>query len=371
MKKILIVLGTRPEAIKMAPLIKEFARYPLDFNCKVCSTGQHREMLNQVLDFFEITPDYHLDLMRPNQSLDTLFCAIMQNIKYVYETFKPDMVFVHGDTTTSTAAALCAYLNHIEVAHIEAGLRTWNKWSPFPEEMNRQLTARLSDIHYAPTKRAKENLLREGVNVNDIIITGNTVIDALNNSIQKIEQDGYMNGEIDSLSSLLLDKEMVLVTGHRRENFGEGFINICNALCEIALERSDIEIIYPVHLNPNVRKPVQELLSGIKNIRLIEPVSYPTFVWLMNRSKLVITDSGGIQEEAPSLGKPVLVMRDNTERPEALEAGTALLVGSDTKRIVCEALDLLSNPKRYSEMSHIQNPYGRGDACYKIVKSLL
>lgn len=370
MKKILIVFGTRPEAIKMAPLVKELLHASDYFETKVCVTAQHREMLDQVLDFFEIDPDYDLDLMKTDQTLNCLWADILTKIKPVLDDFKPDWVLVHGDTATSTAAALAAFFSGNKVGHVEAGLRTWNKWSPFPEEMNRQLTGRLADFHFAPTEIAKQNLIKEGVSEDRITVTGNTVIDALFQSVKKISTN-YSNEEITRLN-LILDtsKEIILVTGHRRENFGEGFINICEALKVIAEKADNVQIIYPVHLNPNVQKPVQELLSNVANIHLITPLSYPTFVWLMNKSKLIITDSGGVQEEAPSLGKPVLVMRKTTERPEAVDAGTVILVGTNRVKIVSEAMDLLNNAQRYKLMSERHNPYGDGKACKRIINSL-
>ncbi len=367
MKKILIVFGTRPEAIKMAPLVKAFQKAP-NLTVKVCVTAQHREMLDQVLHFFEIIPDYDLDLMKPNQNLFTITSEVLLHMKGVLEDFNPDYVFVHGDTTTTMSTALASYYHGAKVCHVEAGLRTYDKWSPFPEEMNRQIAGRIADLHFAPTATSQNNLLGEGVGQQNIVVTGNTVIDALFESVNRVKelQD---NPEINHLKSIIKQgKKIVLVTGHRRENFGEGFLNICHALNEISSSDPDVQIIYPVHLNPNVQKPVKEVLGGNKNIDLIAPLSYPAFVWLMDRSDLIITDSGGVQEEAPSLGKPVLVMRNTTERPEAVEAGTVLLVGTNRKVIVEEALDLLSNPERYQKMSHLHNPYGDGHACEKIVE---
>lgn len=372
MKKIMLVFGTRPEAIKMAPLIKEFEKYKDDFEVRVCVTAQHRQMLDQVLVFFEIRPDYDLDLMKPNQSLHSVTADILMGLKPILENFKPDYVLVHGDTATSTAAAMAAYFSGCKVGHVEAGLRTWNKWAPFPEEMNRQLTGRLADIHFAPTRQSRQNLLKENVREERIVITGNTVIDALHYSVKRVNNQGYTNEEIERVKQIIdSDKDLILVTGHRRENFGQGFVNICNALKKIAEIRPNIQVIYPVHLNPNVQEPVRQILSGVKNISLISPLSYPSFVWLMNVSKIIITDSGGVQEEAPSLGKPVLVMRDATERPEAVEAGTVILVGTDENLIVTETLRLLDNPARYHAMSRIENPYGDGKACGRIVNALL
>ena len=365
-KKNLIIFGTRPEAIKMAPLVKEFNKSD-DFETKVCVTAQHREMLDQVLDFFEIIPDYDLDLMKPNQNLFSLTADIITELKPILEDFKPDYVYVHGDTSTSTIAGLAAFYQGAKVCHVEAGLRTHNKWSPFPEEMNRQLTGRIADYHFAPTQQSFDNLVNENIKSENIIITGNTVIDALIDSSERVKS--VVNSEIEYLKTILdTNKKLILVTGHRRENHGQGFINICEALKEIALENNDVQIIYPVHLNPNVQKPVNEMLSNIDNIILIDPLAYPAFVWLMTQSYMIITDSGGVQEEAPSLGKPVLVMRDTTERPEAVEAGTVILVGTDKVKIVIEANDLINNYERYKLMSGLHNPYGDGKACERIVK---
>ena len=372
MKKILLVFGTRPEAIKMAPLAKEFVKHNDKIDSRVCVTAQHRQMLDQVLDFFEIKPDYDLNLMRPNQSLNSLTADILMNLKPILEDFNPDYVLVHGDTATSMAAALAAYFAQCKVGHVEAGLRTWNKWAPFPEEMNRQITGRLADIHFAPTTQAKKNLLNEGVKVETIIVTGNTVIDALQDGIHKINVEGYTNEEIEKVKEVVdPSKKLILITGHRRENFGQGFVNICMALKEIAQQRADVQIIYPVHLNPNVQNVVHEVLDGITNISLISPLSYPSFIWIMDKAKLIITDSGGIQEEAPALGKPVLVMRETTERPEAVEAGTVILVGTNVDKIVTETLDLLDNDQRYQTMSDIKNPYGDGKACERIINALI
>lgn len=370
MKRILLVFGTRPEAIKMAPLVKEFLRNKDIFDTKVCVTAQHRQMLDQVLDFFDITPDYDLNLMKPNQTLNLLWADILIEMKPILEEWKPDWVLVHGDTATSTAVALAAYFSGCKVGHVEAGLRTFNKWSPFPEEMNRQITGRLADIHFSPTKQSESNLIREGIDIKDIVVTGNTVIDALLDSVETLNS-GYTNSEIESLKNIIdSSKRQILVTGHRRENFGQGFINICEALKDIAIRCADVQIIYPVHLNPNVQKPVNDILSDVPNIHLISPLSYPSFVWLMNISELIITDSGGVQEEAPSLGKPVLVMRDTTERPEAIDAGTVVLVGTDREKIVNETLDLMNNKLRYNAMSELHNPYGDGHACERVVKAL-
>ncbi|WP_426790096.1 non-hydrolyzing UDP-N-acetylglucosamine 2-epimerase [Sphingobacterium sp. WOUb80] len=363
--KNLIVFGTRPEAIKMAPLVKEFQK-DNSFETKVCVTAQHREMLDQVLEFFDIKPDYDLNLMKPNQNLYSLTADIITEMKVVLEDFKPDYVYVHGDTTTTMASSIAAFYAGAQVCHVEAGLRTHNKRSPFPEEINRQVAGRICDFHFAPTEASRQNLLRENIQDSDILVTGNTVIDALFESSNRVKD--LDNNEINRLKELVdPTRKLILVTGHRRENHGQGFINICQALKEIALSNTDVQIIYPVHLNPNVKKPVYEILSEVNNIHLIEPLAYPAFVWLMNESYLIITDSGGVQEEAPSLGKPVLVMRDTTERPEAVDAGTVILVGTDTEKIVKEAQDLLSNVGRYQQMSGLHNPYGDGKACERIV----
>lgn len=364
-KKNLIIFGTRPEAIKMAPLVKAFLN-DTAFETKVCVTAQHREMLDQVLDFFEIKPDYDLDLMKPGQSLNLLTARIFSKLTPVLEDFKPDFVYVHGDTTTSMAAAIAGFYAQAKVCHVEAGLRTFNKQSPFPEEMNRCVTGSVADFHFAPTSTSKNNLLKESVSEKTILITGNTVIDALEISIEKLQT--YKSEELELLKNTIdLTKRTILVTGHRRENHGQGFINICSALKRIAENNSDIEIVYPVHLNPKVLKPVHDILDGIKNIKLIKPLSYPSFVWLMNQSEIIITDSGGVQEEAPSLGKPVLVMRDTTERPEAVGAGTVILVGTDEDKIVLEAEKLLNNKEAYRKMSKLHNPYGDGKASARIV----
>ena len=369
MKKILIVFGTRPEAIKMAPLIKAFNKQNEDFETRVCVTAQHREMLDQVLDFFEILPYYDLDLMKPNQNLYTLTSDIILGLKPILEDFNPDFVFVHGDTSTTMAASIATFYSGAKVCHVEAGLRTHNKHSPFPEEMNRQVTGRIADIHFAPTITSKENLLIENIPETSILITGNTVIDALLQSSEIV--DSLENEEIEFLKSTIdFTKKIILVTGHRRENHGDGFINICAALKEIAIVNPEVQIIYPVHLNPNVKGPVYEILGAISNIKLINPLGYPAFVWLMNQSYLIITDSGGVQEEAPSLGKPVLVLRDTTERPEAVEAGTVILVGTNKDKIVSECLYLLNNKERYEQMSALHNPYGDGEACERIVKHI-
>ena len=366
MKKNLIIFGTRPEAIKMAPLVKEFVKNK-NFETKVCVTAQHREMLDQVLSFFEIVPDFDLDLMKPNQNLYSLTGDIINGLKPILEEFQPDYVYVHGDTTTTMSASIAAFYSGAKVCHVEAGLRTFNKRAPFPEEINRSIAGRVSDYHFAPTSISKENLIRENIADKDVLITGNTVIDALQASVEKVEL--LNDSEINNLKETIdLSKKLILVTGHRRENHGQGFINICNALKQIAIENPGVEIIYPVHLNPNVQKPVYELLADLPNIKLIDPLSYPAFVWLMNKSYLIITDSGGVQEEAPSLGKPVLVMRDTTERPEAVDAGTVILVGTNTEKIVSEATLLLNDKEKYNQMSALHNPYGDGLACERIVE---
>ncbi|UOE39599.1 non-hydrolyzing UDP-N-acetylglucosamine 2-epimerase [Chryseobacterium oryzae] len=351
----------------MAPLVKEFQKHQNIFETKVCVTAQHREMLDQVLDFFEIRPDYDLNLMRPNQNLFTLTADIISELKPVLDDFSPDYVYVHGDTTTTMAASIAGFYSGAKICHVEAGLRTHNKRSPFPEEINRQVTGRIADFHFAPTQQSYDNLLKENLPKQNIVITGNTVIDALLESSERVKT--IKNPEIDFLETIVdPSKKLILVTGHRRENHGQGFINICEALKEIALSNHNSQIIYPVHLNPNVKEPVYKILSGINNIRLIDPLAYPAFVWLMAKSYLIITDSGGVQEEAPSLGKPVLVMRDTTERPEAVQAGTVILVGTDKNKIVEETNKLLTNTTIYQKMSELHNPYGDGNACEKIVE---
>ena len=366
MKRILIIFGTRPEAIKMAPLVKEFKKHKNSFICKVCVTAQHREMLDQVLDFFNIIADYDLDLMKPGQNLYGLTACIIESLKSILEDYTPDYVFVHGDTTTTMAASIASFYSGAKLCHVEAGLRTNNKLSPFPEEINRQITARICDYHFAPTETSKNNLLKENIEESSITVTGNTVIDALIDSVKKVNKNP--SKLIKNLLNKIGDKEVVLVTGHRRENHGIGFERICNALKKIALDNSNRIVIYPVHLNPKVQEPVKRVLSKVKNVILIEPLAYQDFIWLMNRSKIIITDSGGVQEEAPSLGKPVLVMRDTTERPEAVEAGTVLLVGTDENLIVSKALELLNNKDKLTKMSKLHNPYGDGLASRRIVK---
>ncbi|WP_313531228.1 non-hydrolyzing UDP-N-acetylglucosamine 2-epimerase [Sphingobacterium multivorum] len=365
MKKNLIIFGTRPEAIKMAPLVKAFEAEN-QFQTKVCVTAQHREMLDQVLTFFDIHPDFDLNLMRKDQNLYTLTAEIIVGLKGVMEEFKPDYVYVHGDTTTTMASSIAAFYSGAKICHVEAGLRTHDKLSPFPEELNRQLTGRMADFHFAPTEASRTNLLSENIKDDTIVVTGNTVIDALLYSTKEVQ---YVNDEEITFLKTIVDhsKKLILVTGHRRENHGQGFINICEALKDIAKINPEVQIIYPVHLNPNVSRPVYQILSNISNIHLIDPLSYPAFVWLMNCSYLIITDSGGIQEEAPSLGKPVLVLRDSTERPEAVEAGTVILVGTNKAKIVEETQKLLENSVLYNRMRELHNPYGSGDACHKII----
>ena len=377
-KKILIVFGTRPEAIKMAPLVKAFEKQSDKFDLKVCVTAQHREMLDQVLDLFEIEPAYDLDIMRPGQDLYDVTSNVLLGMKSVLSDFKPDVVFVHGDTTTTSATSLAAFYQQIKVAHVEAGLRTGDMYSPWPEEANRQITGVLSNYHFAPTTTSESNLLKENKDAKNILVTGNTVIDALYLALDKIKNNSELKNiivkniedEINDNNFSVDSSKFILVTGHRRENHGQGFINICTALKEIALKNPNLSIVYPVHLNPNVQKPVMELLGDIANTYLIAPMQYESFIYLMDKSYFIITDSGGVQEEAPSLGKPVLVMRDTTERPEALEAGTVKLVGTDTALIVKEATALLEDAVAYEKMSKAHNPYGDGKACEKIVDFL-
>ena len=371
MRKVLTVFGTRPEAIKMAPLVHTLQANANYFDIRVCVTAQHRQMLDQVLELFGIQPDYDLNIMKPGQSLYEITANILKGIKPVLEEFKPDVVLVHGDTTTTFATSLAAFYQQTAVGHVEAGLRTGNLYSPWPEEANRKLTGVMTRYHFAPTTGAQHNLLREAVNPEYIVVTGNTVIDALLWVKQKIEQDAALLDQLASRYTFLdPSKRLILVTGHRRESFGGGFERICEALAQIALQHTDVEILYPVHLNPNVQEPVNRLLKGISNIHLIEPQDYLPFVYLMMRAYLILTDSGGIQEEAPSLGKPVLVMRDTTERPEAVEAGTVQLVGTDVNRIVKTVNTLLINTNAYQTMSLAHNPYGDGKACQRIIKTL-
>ena len=374
-QKFLIVFGTRPEAIKMAPLVKKFQEETALFELKVCVTAQHREMLDQVLELFEIEPDYDLNIMKSGQDLYDVTANVLLGMRDVLSDFKPDVVFVHGDTSTTSSTALASFYQQIKVAHIEAGLRTGDIYSPWPEEANRQITGVLSNYHFAPTPTSQENLLRENKDPKSILVTGNTVIDALYLALDKINNNMQLKEsiiksieeEINNKSFSLENSKFILVTGHRRENHGQGFINICQALKTIALNNPNVTIIYPVHLNPNVQKPVKELLSDVENIYLIKPMQYESFIYMMDKSYFIITDSGGVQEEAPSLGKPVLVMRDTTERPEALEARTVKLVGTDTNLIVKEAEQLLENEEAYNLMSKAHNPYGDGKACEKIV----
>ncbi len=369
MKKVLLVFGTRPEAIKMAPLVKACEKCT-DIESKVCVTAQHREMLDQVLEIFDITPDYDLNIMKPKQDLFDITSNVLLGLKDILDDFSPDLVLVHGDTTTTFSTSLAAFYNKIKVGHVEAGLRTNNIYSPWPEEANRQITGVLANYHFAPTETSKENLLKENKDIKDILVTGNTVIDALFLALDKIEKNEKLKNKIvDSINIhyKLNSRKVILVTGHRRENFGDGFINICEALKILALNNPNIDIVYPVHLNPNVQKPVKAILSDTPNVYLIEPLQYESFIYLMNKSYFIITDSGGVQEEAPSLGKPVLVMRDTTERPEAIKSGTVKLVGTNKDLIVKEAQLLLDKEDEYEKMSMAHNPYGDGMASEIIV----
>ena len=380
-KRIMLVFGTRPEAIKMAPLVREFQKYHNQFQAIVCVTGQHREMLDQVLRIFDIHPNYDLNIMKQGQDLYDVTSRVLLGMRDVLNEVQPDIVLVHGDTTTSTAAALAAFYQQIPVGHVEAGLRTHNIYSPWPEEMNRQLTGRIATYHFAPTPLSKQNLLAEDVRPEQIVVTGNTVIDALYMVVDKIKSDKALDKDLENIilhsgyvvNRLSDGKKMVLITGHRRENFGDGFISICNAIQILTQKYPDVDFIYPMHLNPNVRKPIHtvfgEDLSNLGNMFFIEPLEYLSFVYLMEKSSIVLTDSGGIQEEAPGLGKPVLVMRDTTERPEALEAGTVKLVGTDFNKIVNGVSALLENRESYERMSKAVNPYGDGKACERIVKT--
>lgn len=371
MKKVLCVFGTRPEAIKMAPLVK-YLEADSRFDLKVCVTAQHREMLDQVLELFDIHPDFDLDLMKHKQTLNDVTAKIVVQMKPVLMEFKPDVVLVHGDTATTFATSLAAYYEQIAVGHVEAGLRTGNIYSPWPEEANRKLTGAITTYHFAPTKESQDNLLRENVHSDAITVTGNTVIDALLLVRDKLKTDINLQSEMAKKFSYLdNNKKLILVTGHRRENFGQGFENICKALARIAGKYEDVEILYPVHLNPAVSEPVNRLLSKVPNIKLIEPQQYLEFVYLMDRSTIILTDSGGIQEEAPSLGKPVLVMRDTTERPEAVSSGTVKLVGTDVEKICFEMERLLTDTQAYKDMSFAHNPYGDGHACKRIAEQLL
>lgn len=368
--KTLCIFGTRPEAIKMAPLVLALAADER-FEAKVCVTGQHREMLDQVLGLFSIIPDFDLNIMKPGQDLTDVTTAILQGMKDVLSEFKPDIVLVHGDTATTFAASLAAYYQQIPVAHVEAGLRTGNLYSPWPEEGNRKLTGSLAKLNFAPTETSRDNLLREGVSIENIVVTGNTVIDALLDVVKRLDQDSDLLAQASAPSAFLdPSRKLILVTGHRRESFGDGFERICQALMEVAQQHPDVDIVYPVHLNPNVREPVNRLLNGISNIHLIAPLDYLPFVHMMTRSHIILTDSGGIQEEAPSLGKPVLVMRDTTERPEAVSAGTVKLVGTNTSDIVRELNRLLVDTTAYRDMSYAHNPYGDGNACQRILEAL-
>ena len=378
----MLVFGTRPEAIKMAPLVKEFQKHSDKFNTIVCVTGQHRQMLDQVLQLFDITPHYDLNIMKQGQDLYDVTARVLVGMRDILKETQPDVVLVHGDTTTSTAAALAAFYQQIPVGHVEAGLRTNNIYSPWPEEMNRQITGRIATYNFAPTPLSKQNLLREGIAESSITVTGNTVIDALYWVVNKINEDKELNNELKSklsqagydVSRLSDGKKLVLITGHRRENFGDGFINMCTAIKDLTQKYPDVDFVYPMHLNPNVRRPIHEVfgedLSNLDNMFFIEPLEYLSFVYLMEKSNIVLTDSGGIQEEAPGLGKPVLVMRDTTERPEALDAGTVKLVGTDYNKIVNEVSLLLDNAAHYDTMSKAVNPYGDGLACGRIVEHL-
>ena len=383
MKRILLVFGTRPEAIKMCPLVNELKKHTEVFETLVCVTGQHREMLDQVLHIFEVTPDYDLNIMKQGQDLYDVTARVLVGMRDVLKEVQPDVVLVHGDTTTSTAAALAAFYQQIPVGHVEAGLRTHNIYSPWPEEINRQITGRIATFHFAPTLLSRQNLLSEGVKEEQIKVTGNTVIDALYMVVDKIKRDKSLDTELESLlknagydvNRLVNGKKLVLITGHRRENFGDGFINMCTAIKDLTRKYPDVDFVYPMHLNPNVRKPIHEVfgedLSNLGNMFFIEPLEYLSFIYLMEKSNIVLTDSGGIQEEAPGLGKPVLVMRDTTERPEALSAGTVKLVGTNYNRIVDQVSQLLTDEEYYNVMSQAVNPYGDGKACQRICDVLL
>ena len=386
MKRILLVFGTRPEAIKMCPLVKEFQKHPESFETLVCVTGQHREMLDQVLRIFDVKPDYDLNIMKQGQDLYDVTARVLVGMRDILDTVKPDVVLVHGDTTTSMAAAMAAFYRQIPVGHVEAGLRTHNLYSPWPEEMNRQVTGRIAEYDFSPTPLSRQNLLDEGVPEEKITVTGNTVIDALQMVVKRIKEDdelskvlaedlkkaGYDTRRLEIPGQSRNDKRLVLITGHRRENFGEGFISMCAAIRDLAKKYPDVDFVYPMHLNPNVRKPIRQVFGDEKrdNLFFIEPLDYLDFVYLMEKSYIVLTDSGGIQEEAPGLGKPVLVMRDTTERPEALDAGTVRLVGTNYDKIVGEVSALLDDREHYEAMSHAVNPYGDGKACPRIVEKL-
>lgn len=375
MKKILLVFGTRPEAIKMAPLVKALQKDTDHFETRVCVTAQHRQMLDQVLEVFDITPEYDLNIMAPNQDLYDITTKVLMGLRDVLKDFHPDTVLVHGDTTTSMAASLAAFYMQIPVGHVEAGLRTYNMLSPWPEEMNRQVTDRICTYYFAPTVQSKQNLLQENIDEKKIFVTGNTVIDALLMAVDIISStpgvEEKMAQELQEKGYVVGEREYILVTGHRRENFGEGFLHICKAIKELASLHPEMDIVYPVHLNPNVQKPVYELLSGLNNVYLISPLDYLPFIYAMQHSTLLLTDSGGVQEEAPSLGKPVLVMRDTTERPEAVEAGTVKLVGTNAEAIVSNVTALLNDKELYKRMSETHNPYGDGHACQRIMAALL
>ena len=374
MKKILLVFGTRPEAIKMAPLVKALQKDTEHFETRVCVTAQHRQMLDQVLEVFGITPEYDLNIMAPNQDLYDITAKVLLGLREVLKDFRPDTVLVHGDTTTSMAASLAAFYMQIPVGHVEAGLRTYNMLSPWPEEMNRQVTDRICTYYFAPTEQSKVNILQENIDAKKIFITGNTVIDALLMAVDIISTTAgvkeKMAKELQEKGYTVGDREYILVTGHRRENFGDGFLHICKAIKELAALHPEMDIVYPVHLNPNVQKPVYELLSGLSNVYLISPLDYLPFIYAMQHSTLLLTDSGGVQEEAPSLGKPVLVMRDTTERPEAVEAGTVKLVGTNAEAIVSNVTALLLDKEMYKRMSETHNPYGDGQACERIIAAL-
>ena len=382
MKKVMLVFGTRPEAIKMAPLVKEFQKYPKIFHTIVCVTGQHREMLDQVLKIFEIKPDYDLNIMKQGQDLYDVTAKVLIGMRDVLKDARPDIVLVHGDTTTSTSSALAAFYQQISVGHVEAGLRTHNIYSPWPEEMNRLITGRIANYHFSPTHLSRCNLLNEGIREDAIIVTGNTVIDALYMVITKIRKDKLLNSELKKIlknagydtNRLIKNRKMVLITGHRRENFGAGFISMCCAIKSLTEKYPDVDFVYPMHLNPNVRRAIHEVfgenLSELDNMFFIEPLEYLSFVYLMEKATIVLTDSGGIQEEAPGLGKPVLVMRDTTERPEALDAGTVKLVGTDYEKIMNNVSLLIEDSCAYEQMSKAVNPYGDGKACFRIVEYL-
>lgn len=382
MKKVMLVFGTRPEAIKMCPLVKEFQKHSSEFETIVCVTGQHREMLDQVLNIFDVTPDYDLNIMKQGQDLYDVTARVLVGMRDILKEVQPDVVLVHGDTTTSTASALAAFYQQIPVGHVEAGLRTHNIYSPWPEEINRQITGRIATYNFAPTPLSKNNLLREAINEDSITVTGNTVIDALYWVVDKIKADAELQRNLDAVldnagydvARLSDGKKLVLITGHRRENFGDGFINMCTAIKDLTKKYPEVDFVYPMHLNPNVRKPIHEVfgedLSNLGNMFFIEPLEYLSFVHLMSKSTIVLTDSGGIQEEAPGLGKPVLVMRDTTERPEALEAGTVKLVGTNYEKIMTEVSRLIDDAEYYDTMSKAVNPYGDGLACERIVGKL-